>query len=215
MVLVRLSDRPLTGWRWVIKDLQDRTLALLLLIFVAPVMIGVALAIKVSDPGPVFFRQKRRGYGSETFDIIKFRSMRIAGNPATANDLRLTVRNDPRVSPIGRFLRKTSLDELPQLLNVLKGDMWIVGPRPHSPLARAEGRIYAEVVQEYLARYRIKPGITGWAQVCGWRGPTDTVEQLTRRVEHDLYYIENWSALFDLKILCKTVTCLFGHDNAF
>jgi exopolysaccharide biosynthesis polyprenyl glycosylphosphotransferase len=215
LVLVKLSDRPLAGWRWVIKDVQDRLLALVLLAIASPAMLMIVIVIKLSDPGPVFFRQKRFGYGGDTFDIIKFRTMRTVAENQDARALRLTTRSDPRVFPAGRILRRTSLDELPQLLNVLRGDMWIIGPRPHSPYATAGGMIYAQAVQGYAARYRIKPGITGWAQVRGWRGPTETLEQLTNRVEHDLYYIENWSPLFDARILLKTLTCVFGHANAF
>lgn len=215
IVLVKLSDRPLSGWRWVIKDIQDRALALLLLAIVSPAMLTIAIAIKLADPGPVFFRQKRFCYAGNTFDIIKFRTMRVARNPQEPRSLNLTIRDDPRVFSLGRILRKTSLDELPQLLNVLRGDMWIVGPRPHSPYAQAGGQVYRKAVRGYAARYRIKPGITGWAQVCGWRGPTDTLEQLNKRVEHDLYYIENWSASFDIYILFKTLFCVLGHANAY
>lgn len=216
ILLVKLSDRPLAGWRWVIKDVQDRIIALILLIIVAPVLLAIALGLKITDPGPLFFRQKRYGYAGDTFDIIKFRTMRVAtAAPEDGPSLTLTTVGDPRVTPIGRILRKTSLDELPQLLNVLKGDMWIVGPRPHSPYAKAGGTIYARAVQEYSARYRIKPGITGWAQVSGWRGPTETLDQLRNRVEHDLYYIENWTMFFDLRILFKTIFCVFSDKNAF
>jgi exopolysaccharide biosynthesis polyprenyl glycosylphosphotransferase len=213
-VLIKISDRPLAGWRWVVKDIQDWTIALLLLVIVAPLMLLIMGAIKLTDRGPVFFRQERLGYGGKPFDIIKFRSMRVPNEQPNVG-LKLATRGDPRLFPVGRFLRKTSMDELPQLLNVLKGEMWVVGPRPHSPLAEAGGKAYANAVKEYLARYRIKPGITGWAQVRGCRGPTQTVEQLSRRVEHDLYYIENWSVFFDAKILLRTLTCVFGHENAF
>lgn len=216
MALIKLSDRPLAGWRWAMKDVQDRALAILLLAIVAPVMAAIVVAIWLSDPkGPIFFRQKRRGYGGNVFDIVKFRTMRVTDDAPESGAFTLTTRNDPRVFPVGRILRKTSLDELPQLFNVIKGDMWMIGPRPHSPLARAGGVIYAHAVGEYFSRYRIKPGITGWAQVCGWRGPTDTVEQLSKRVEHDLYYIENWSIFFDVRILFRTLSCVFGQKNAF
>jgi Undecaprenyl-phosphate glucose phosphotransferase len=215
LAVIKLSERPLAGWLWVVKDVQDRALALLILTFISPVMLIIMVAIKLADPGPIFFRQKRFGYATEPFDILKFRTMRVAVQGADSEALKLTTRDDPRIFPLGRMLRKTSLDELPQLLNVLFGDMWIVGPRPHSPHARAGGEIYAKAVREYAARYRIKPGITGWAQVCGWRGPTETLEQLNGRVQHDLYYIENWSMLFDLKILFKTLTCAFTDENAF
>ncbi len=215
MVLVKLSDRPLAGWRWILKDLQDRTLAILLTVIMSPVMLAIMVAIKLSDPGPAFFLQERRGYGGKTFRIIKFRSMTVDASASDPLSFRQAKRNDPRVFPVGRFLRKTSLDELPQLLNVLMGDMWIIGPRPHPLLAQAGGIEFPRAVQEYAARYRIKPGITGWAQVSGWRGPTDTLEQLSKRVEHDLYYIENWSSAFDAMILFKTLFCAFGQENAF
>jgi lipopolysaccharide/colanic/teichoic acid biosynthesis glycosyltransferase len=127
----------------------------------------------------------------------------------------MTARDDSRVFPVGRFLRRTSLDELPQLLNVILGDMWLVGPRPHSPIAHVEGRFYPEIVKDYVARYRIKPGVTGWAQVNGWRGPTVTPDQIRRRVEYDLFYVERWSARFDLRILMMTLVSGFKHENAF
>lgn len=215
LILVKLSDRPLAGWRWVMKDAQDRLIALILLMVISPTLLGIALAIKIADPGPVFFRQKRYGYAGDTFDILKFRTMRVTGPANETGTLKLTTRDDPRIYPLGKLLRKSSLDELPQLLNVLRGDMWIIGPRPHSPYAVAGGTVYARAVRDYAARYRIKPGITGWAQVNGWRGPTETRTQLSKRVEHDLYYIENWSPLFDLWILLKTVTCVCKAENAF
>ena len=138
------------------------------------------------------------------------------GDPTLAiKDLKLTVRNDPRVYPFGRFLRRTSLDELPQLFNVLRGDMWLVGPRPHSPLAKVGDDDYPTAVRDYVGRYRIKPGLTGWAQVNGWRGPTQTVEQIAKRVEYDLYYIENWSARLDFVIFLRTLACIWPQTNAF
>jgi exopolysaccharide biosynthesis polyprenyl glycosylphosphotransferase len=215
ILLVKLSDRPLDGWRWLVKDIQDRALALLLLTFLTPLFLMIMAGIKLSDRGTIFFRQTRYGYCGDTFEIFKFRTMRTAQTEPGSSPLILTTRNDSRVFPFGRLLRRTSLDELPQLLNVLLGDMWIIGPRPHSPFARAGGTIYSKAVRGYEARYRIKPGITGWAQVSGWRGPTDTLEQLSHRVEHDLYYIENWSTFFDVKILFKTLSCAFWHENAF
>jgi lipopolysaccharide/colanic/teichoic acid biosynthesis glycosyltransferase len=132
-----------------------------------------------------------------------------------SEEMTLTVRNDPRVFPIGALLRRTSLDELPQLLNVISGDMWLVGPRPHSPLATAAGTRYADAVSRYFSRARVKPGITGWAQVNGWRGPTETLEQISRRVEHDIYYIDNWSLWLDVRILVATACRGFVHHNAF
>jgi exopolysaccharide biosynthesis polyprenyl glycosylphosphotransferase len=213
--LVQVGDRPLDGWTWVAKDIVDRALALLILLVAALPMLAIAAGIKLASPGPVLFRQKREGYGGRVFEILKFRTMRMPERMAEPSGLVLTVRNDPRTFAFGSFLRRTSLDELPQLINVLRGDMWLVGPRPHSPLACAAGRPYAEVVEDYLARHRMKPGITGWAQVNGWRGPTDTVEQIAGRVRHDLDYIENWSPLLDLRILLATLLRGFRDKNAF
>jgi Undecaprenyl-phosphate glucose phosphotransferase len=213
--LVQVGEKPLDGWTWVAKDVTDRALALLALLIAALPMLAIAVGIKLTSPGPVLFRQKRDGYGGRAFEILKFRTMRMPDNTAEQPGLTLAVRNDPRTFAFGSFLRRTSLDELPQLLNVLRGDMWLVGPRPHSPLACAAGRPYAEVVEDYLARHRMKPGITGWAQINGWRGPTDTVEQIAGRVRHDLDYIENWSPMLDLRILFATVFRGFTDKNAF
>lgn len=213
--LVQVGDKPLDGWTWVAKDVTDRALAGCALLVAALPMLAIAAAIKLASPGPVLFRQTRQGYGGREFEILKFRTMRMPDRAAEPGVLRLAVRNDPRAFPLGALLRRTSLDELPQLLNVLRGDMWLVGPRPHSPLACAAGRPYAEVVEDYLARHRMKPGITGWAQVNGWRGPTDTVEQIAVRVRHDLDYIENWSPLLDLRIIVATVLRGFRDKNAF
>lgn len=213
MPLLLASVPPLEGWRWVLKDARDRLLAACLLFWLGPVLLAAAVAIRLSSPGPILFRQEREGYNGRSFTIFKFRTMRDAEPPP--GDLLLTVRQDPRVFPVGALLRKTSLDELPQLLNVLRGDMWLVGPRPHSPLATAAGKRYAAAVQEYMSRFRVKPGITGWAQVNGWRGPTNTVEQLQQRIACDCYYIENISAWLDLQILLRTAAKGFVHHNAF
>jgi exopolysaccharide biosynthesis polyprenyl glycosylphosphotransferase len=185
----------------------------LLLLFLAPLFLVVALAIKLDSPGPVFFRQKRYGFNNHLIGVYKFRSMRHDMRDEKAE--KLVTKNDPRVTRLGAFLRKTSIDELPQLINVLLGEMSIVGPRPHALSAKAADRLYEEVVAEYAARHRVKPGITGWAQVMGWRGETDTIEKIQKRVEHDLYYIENWSLGFDLKILVLTVFALLKADNAY
>ena len=169
-------------------------------------MLLIALAIKLDSPGPVLFRQKRRGAKDRPFDLLKFRSMYVDQSDPLGRQL--TRAGDPRVTRVGRFLRRTSLDELPQLINVLRGEMSLVGPRPHPLSAKAGGIPYRETVENYLVRQRVKPGITGWAQVNGWRGPTDTVEQLRQRVAHDLYYVENWSLNLDLIILLRTVAAL-------
>jgi Undecaprenyl-phosphate glucose phosphotransferase len=204
---------PLAGWHWIVKDVRDRVLAFLLLIFTSPVLLGIVLMIRLTSPGPILFRQQREGYGGSMFTIFKFRTMRVSSSPTSG--LILTEQNDPRVFPVGALLRKTSLDELPQLINVLRGDMWLVGPRPHSPLATAAGQSYSAAVYGYMARLRVKPGITGWAQVNGWRGPTNTLEQIQQRFTYDLYYIEHMSLRLDLQVLLKTAIKGFVHENAY
>ncbi len=208
--LLNIYERPLSGWALVTKALEDRALAILLLILFAPLMLLIAIAIKLDSKGPVLFRQRRYGFNNNPFDVYKFRSMRVeAGADESAPQ---ATRGDPRVTRVGAFLRRTSLDELPQLFNVLKGDMSIVGPRPH---AVAHNEKYARVIDEYMCRHRVKPGITGWAQINGWRGETETPEKMSMRVQYDLYYIENWSLLFDLRILFMTAFVGFTHRNAY
>jgi Undecaprenyl-phosphate glucose phosphotransferase len=209
--LMKITDLPIERSGLMLKGMFDRVVAGIALLFFAPLMIACAIGIKLASPGPVFFRQKRIGYRNREFHVYKFRSMHVAA----CNLGRLTTRNDPRVFAFGQIMRKLSFDELPQLLNVLKGDMSLVGPRPHMPEARAGGLLYFNAVEEYAARHRVKPGITGWAQINGWRGPTDTVEQLENRVLHDLHYINNWSFELDLKILVKTAFVGFFGKNAF
>jgi lipopolysaccharide/colanic/teichoic acid biosynthesis glycosyltransferase len=178
------------------------------------VFLATAIAVKLDSRGPVLFRQKRYGFNNELIEVFKFRSMHVDQCDAAA--VKLVTKGDPRVTRVGRFIRKTSLDELPQLLNVvLKGDLSLVGPRPHALQAKADNRLYDQVVDGYFARHKVKPGITGWAQVNGWRGETDTEEKIQRRVEHDLYYIENWSVFFDLYILAVTPFALLKSDNAY
>jgi lipopolysaccharide/colanic/teichoic acid biosynthesis glycosyltransferase len=177
-------------------------------------MLLVAILIKLDSRGPVFFKQKRYGFNNELIEVYKFRSMYVEATDANAT--KLVTRGDPRVTRIGRFIRKTSLDELPQLFNVLfKDNLSLVGPRPHATHAKAANHLYDQVVDGYFARHRVKPGITGWAQVNGWRGETDTSEKIQRRVEHDLYYIENWSVLFDLYILAKTPIALMKTESTY
>jgi lipopolysaccharide/colanic/teichoic acid biosynthesis glycosyltransferase len=180
----------------------------------SPLLIAVAVAVKLDSRGPILFRQKRFGFNNELIEVFKFRSMYI--DKADENAAKLVTKNDPRVTRVGRFIRKTSLDELPQLFNVVfKGNLSLVGPRPHALHAKAEDRLYDQVVDGYFARHRVKPGITGWAQVNGWRGETDTSEKIQRRVEHDLHYIENWSVFFDLYILALTPFALAKSENAY
>jgi Undecaprenyl-phosphate glucose phosphotransferase len=209
-----ITDRPITDWDVVMKWLFDRIVGGLVLIAAAPIMLLVAIAIKLDSRGPVFFKQKRYGFNNELIEVYKFRSM--YADQADAHAAKLTSRDDPRVTRVGRFIRKASLDELPQLINVaIKGNLSLVGPRPHAIHAKAENRLYDEAVDGYFARHRVKPGITGWAQISGWRGETDTQEKIQKRVEHDLYYIENWSVLFDLYILAKTPLALAKTENAY
>jgi Undecaprenyl-phosphate glucose phosphotransferase len=206
-------DKPIADWDYVAKTLFDRILGTALLIATLPVMGLVALAIKLDSRGPALFKQNRYGFNNELIGVYKFRSMHADQTDATAN--RLVTKDDPRVTRVGRFIRKTSLDELPQLFNVVKGELSLVGPRPHAVHAKAQTRLYDQVVDGYFARHRVKPGITGWAQINGWRGETDTEEKIHRRVEHDLYYIENWSVAFDLYILLRTPLALLRHESAY
>lgn len=211
--VMHVYDKPIDGWSYVFKSMEDRVLGLLALIITAPVMLIVALLIKLDSKGPVFFRQKRYGFNNELIEVMKFRSMQVDLQDGDAETL--VTRGDPRVTRIGKILRRTSLDELPQILNVLRGEMSMVGPRPHATKAKAAGRYYQDVVSEYAHRHKVKPGITGWAQIHGWRGETDTEEKIINRVEYDLYYIENWSVGFDLYILARTLLAVFRSENAY
>jgi Undecaprenyl-phosphate glucose phosphotransferase len=213
VAMIDLHDKPITDWGRVSKLVFDKAIAALALVLLAPVMLAVAAAVRLDSRGPIFFRQKRYGFNNELIEVLKFRSMYV--DMCDANAARLVTKEDPRVTPVGRFIRKTSLDELPQLINVLMGDLSLVGPRPHALSAKAGGRLYDEVVEGYFARHKVKPGITGWAQINGWRGETDTPDKIKHRVEHDLYYIENWSVLFDLYILLKTPLSLISTKNAY
>ena len=207
-------DKPIADWDIVLKNAFDRLVGALCLILLSPIMLAVGIAVKLDSPGPVLFRQKRYGFNNELIEIFKFRSM--YADQLDHGARKLAVRNDPRVTRVGRFIRRTSLDELPQLFNVVfKGNLSLVGPRPHAIYAKAADRQYDEVVEGYFARHRVRPGITGWAQVNGWRGETDTPEKLQKRVEHDLYYIENWSILFDIYILARTPFALVKAENAY
>ncbi|HFD87204.1 MAG TPA: undecaprenyl-phosphate glucose phosphotransferase, partial [Gammaproteobacteria bacterium] len=211
--VVNMKMRPLEGWLQVVKFLEDRILGLIIFTLISPVMAIIAVLIKLESPGPVFFKQDRYGFNNRLIKVYKFRTM--YSDQTDANAEKLATRNDPRITRLGRFLRRTSLDELPQFINVLKGDMSIVGPRPHALKASAAGRLYDEVVDNYAKRHRVKPGITGWAQVMGWRGETDTEEKILKRVEYDLDYIEHWSLSFDLKIILQTIFGGFSGRNAF
>jgi polysaccharide biosynthesis protein PslA len=211
--VVTMSCKPLSGWSFLAKWSVDKLLAAVALLLLSPLLLLVALAIKLDSPGPVFFRQPRLGFNNRLIKVYKFRSMYSQQSDFVAD--RLTTRDDPRVTRLGRFLRRFSIDELPQLINVLLGDMSLVGPRPHALKAKAAGQLYHEVVAEYALRHKIRPGITGWAQISGWRGETDTEEKIIRRVEHDLFYMNNWSILFDLYILAMTVVKVPFHKDAY
>jgi polysaccharide biosynthesis protein PslA len=213
VVMPTLMVPPFSLMGAVAKRSLDLIVSLGLLIPLTPLFLLVALAIRLDSPGPVFFLQRRTGQFGRSFDIYKFRSLHVAGADRAAEAL--VSKGDSRVTRVGKYLRKYSIDELPQLINVLLGDMSLVGPRPHAPRAKADRRIYAEVMPDYMLRYRVKPGMTGWAQVNGWRGNTDTEEKLRKRVEFDFEYIKNWSFWRDLKILVMTVpSALFPpQDN--
>jgi Undecaprenyl-phosphate glucose phosphotransferase len=211
--VVTLFDRPISGLDRSLKWLEDKVLGWALLVLLAPVFAVIALAIKLDSRGPVFFRQAREGFNDSKFEVWKFRSMRV--DQCDGAEIRQAVPGDPRVTRVGAFLRRTSLDEVPQLFNVISGEMSLVGPRPHAPSTKAGHRLFREVVSSYAARHNVKPGITGWAQVNGWRGPTDTDEKLAKRLEHDLYYIENWSLTLDARILFQTLFAPLRAENAF
>jgi Undecaprenyl-phosphate glucose phosphotransferase len=214
VAMIDLHDKPITDWGTVSKWLFDKIIAGVALVLLAPVMAAIAIAIRYDSRGPILFRQKRYGFNNELIEVYKFRSMYVDRCDAAAS--KLVTKDDPRVTRVGRFIRKSSLDELPQLLNVLFGNLSLVGPRPHATEAKAAGRLYGDVVEGYFARHKVKPGITGWAQINGWRGETDTDEKIRQRVAHDLYYIENWSVFLDAYILAMTpVALLTQRDNAY
>ncbi|RYU60430.1 undecaprenyl-phosphate glucose phosphotransferase [Methylolobus aquaticus] len=201
-----ISVTPIHGVNRYLKEFEDRTLALLFLIFLSPVMLLIALGVKLSSPGPVFYRQERVGWNNHNFMMLKFRSMPVDAEAKTG--AQWAKPGESRATPFGAWLRKTSLDELPQFINVLKGDMSIVGPRPERPQFVNQ---FKDEIPDYMKKHMVKAGITGWAQVNGWRGDTD----LEKRIEHDLYYIQNWSVWFDLWIAFKTVFKGMVHKNAY
>ena len=208
--MLDLSASPITGDMRLIKTAQDYVLGSLILLLISPLMLGIALAIKFTSKGPVLYKQRRHGWNGEKIWVYKFRSMFVH----TEKDFQITqaARGDKRITPLGAFLRRTSLDELPQFINVLQGRMSIVGPRPH---ALVHNEHYKELVPGYMLRHKVKPGITGWAQINGYRGETDTLEKMQKRVEFDLHYIENLSLALDLKIIVATVFKGFVHRNAY
>jgi Undecaprenyl-phosphate glucose phosphotransferase len=211
ILLPTLMTPPFSQWGRFCKYILDMTLGLILLAAVSPILIAVAVAIKLDSPGPVFFSQFRNGQYGRKFSILKFRSLHVA--KADAEAVTLVTKGDSRVTRIGHYIRKYSLDELPQIINVLRGDMSLIGPRPHAPKAKAGGRLYADVVPSYPLRYRVKPGMTGWAQINGWRGETDTEEKLRKRVEFDFYYITHWSFWLDIQILFRSISAMILPKN--
>jgi Undecaprenyl-phosphate glucose phosphotransferase len=211
--LLHLLDRPISGWGYLVKRAEDIAIAsAAILVFGLP-MLAIALAVRLDSPGPILFRQPRIGFNNRPFEVLKFRTMHAHLSERRIS--RQATKDDPRITRVGAILRKLSLDELPQLFNVLRGDMSVVGPRPHAPQTRAAGRPFEEVVARYAARHRVKPGMTGLAQVRGWRGETDTEEKIIRRVESDLEYIENWSVWLDAAILLRTALLVVRTKNAY
>ena len=197
--LVSVYESPLVGANRVLKRLEDLILGAIILLMISPIMLVIALLIKLTSEGPILFKQRRYGLNGQVIEVWKFRSMKVLEDAAIVPQAK---KNDPRITPLGAFLRRTSLDELPQFFNVMQGTMSIVGPRPH---AIAHNEQYRKLIHGYMLRHKVKPGITGWAQVNGWRGETDTTEKMERRVQFDLDYINNWSLWMDLKIIWKTV----------
>jgi len=208
--LLTLSESPLIGNHLLFKAVEDRVIALLALILLSPLMLITALLIKLDSPGPVFFRQSRTGWNGKSFYIWKFRSMKLH-QPEEPGELKQATKDDDRITRIGRLIRKTSIDELPQLFNVLSGKMSMVGPRPH---AIEHNTDYDKRIRAYMTRHRIKPGITGLAQIHGYRGETDTLDKMKKRVEYDMQYINNWSFWLDMEILVKTIPALL-RDEAY
>ncbi len=207
--LLDVKAKPMADWAPVVKRIQDYVIAVPLVLLLTPVFILIAIAIKFDSAGPVFFRQRRHGLNHRVFQVLKFRSMRVAEDGATVTQ---ATKRDPRVTRVGGFLRRTSLDELPQLINIVTGDMALVGPRPH---ALVHNEHYGEILERYANRHQVKPGLTGWAQINGFRGETLTPDDMRNRVEHDLWYIDNWSLLLDLRILALTPLYGFTHKNAY
>ncbi len=211
--MLDIFDKPIRDWDSVAKRVFDVVFSVIALTLLWPVMVATAIAIKLDSPGPVFFVQKRHGFNNETINVLKFRSMYTNMSDPTAKNA--VTKGDPRVTKVGRFIRKTSIDELPQFFNVLRGQLSLVGPRPHAVEAQTRDRRFGDVVEGYFARHRVKPGVTGWAQINGWRGEIDNDEKIKLRTAFDLYYIENWSLLFDLKILFLTPIRLLNTENAY
>lgn len=207
--VVAMNESPFVGIDGAVKNASDFVLALLIIILLSPLMACIALAVKFTSPGPVIFKQRRYGLNGEEIIVYKFRSMTVTEDGTKIEQAK---QNDQRLTKIGGFLRRTSLDELPQFFNVLQGRMSIVGPRPH---AVAHNELYRKLIKGYMLRHKAKPGITGWAQVNGWRGETEVLEKMKARIEHDLYYLKHWSIWLDLWIIIKTVWIVLRKENAY
>lgn len=209
MPVVAVCETPFTGFNGVIKRLSDIVIAGVLLCLISPLMIAVAIGVKFSSPGPILFRQRRYGLDGQEIIVYKFRSMRVTEDGATVTQATL---NDKRVTTFGQLIRKTSLDELPQFLNVLQGRMSVVGPRPH---AVTHNEMYRKLIKGYMIRHKVKPGITGWAQVNGYRGETKTIESMKNRIDYDLEYLKKWSLSLDIRIILKTILLVFKDSKAY
>ena len=207
--VVAICESPFSGVDSVVKNVSDFVLALLILLLLSPIMLVIALAVKLTSSGPAIFRQRRYGLNGEEFIVYKFRTMTVSDDGSRIEQAH---KNDPRITRIGAFLRRTSLDELPQFINVLQGRMSIVGPRPH---AVAHNELYRKLIKGYMLRHKVKPGITGWAQVNGLRGETEVLEKMQARIEYDLDYLQNWSIWLDLWIILRTVWVVLRRDNAY
>ena len=208
--VITLQGNRLEGHAQVLKAAEDRILATLILILITPLMLLIAIGVKLSSPGPILFKQRRHGLGGKVVEVWKFRTMRL--HQENHGQITQATRGDPRVTPLGRFLRASSLDELPQFINVLQGRMSIVGPRPH---AVEHNHHYQKLLPRYMLRHSVKPGITGWAQINGYRGETDTLEKMAKRVDYDMFYINNWSVWLDLRIIVMTAVRVFFQHTAY
>ena len=208
--MIAICESPLSGLDTVVKNFSDFVLAFLILVLISPIMLVIALIIKLTSPGPAIFRQHRYGLNGEKFIVYKFRSMKVCEDGSSITQAQ---RNDQRSTKVGAFLRRTSLDELPQFINVLQGRMSIVGPRPH---AVAHNEMYRKLIRGYMLRHKVKPGITGWAQVNGCRGETQELNKMKERIEFDLHYLQNWTIWLDLWIIMRTVwVVVMRRDNAY
>lgn len=207
--VVCICDTPLKGYSELAKRITDVVISSMILLCIWPIMLLIAIAVKVTSPGPIFFKQNRYGVDGKSIGVYKFRSMKVMDNGDTVKQ---ATKDDDRFTPIGGFIRKTSLDELPQFLNVLEGSMSIVGPRPH---ANAHNEYYRKLIKGYMIRHKVKPGITGWAQVNGYRGETETLDKMEKRISYDLDYLRNWSIWLDIKIILKTIGIVLKKNNAY